>query len=262
MRRSVEGLILNKFPYGERHLICHLLLRSGNKVSVLFMGGRGGGKKLKPGVLEPGYLVEVELRRSRFSTSLPVAGEWFPRWIHQNIRFRYQAFHLMCFFLEMVGKIATEEDLHSPPSLYQGNEKTFGVLANGLFFLEQKASAENFCPSFGACVFLSKLLIAQGVFPTLKECVFCGSGLCADSASAFLPEQGGFACMVCCSGHRSGEGGLWQFLVRTGATAYRELSGTGGPQEVFRPGLLLAYFCYQFHLDAGRVRTGDVLGYE
>ena len=253
----MEGLVLNKFPYGERHLICHLLLRSGSKISTLFLGGRGGGKKLKPGVLELGYLIKVELRQTRSTVALSVAKEWSPQWAHQNIRRSYQAFQLMCFYLELVAKIATEEDLFLPFVELNGNEKTFAALANGVFYLDQKASSNRLCLSFEASLFLSKLLIALGVFPTLRACIFCGNGLSADSVVAFISEQGGFACIKCCPHRHSSEGVLWQFLTQIGESSYKELSATG-KMGAFRPKLLLSYFCYQFHLDKGRMKTGDI----
>ena len=251
-------MILARFPYGERHLVCHLLLRSGNKISVLFMGGRGGGKKVKPGILELGYLVKVELRRIRSTAALAVAKEWSLQWVHQNIRFHYKAFHLLCFFLELTGKIATEEDVNLPKEKFPDNQKTFGTLANGLFYLEQKASSKKFSPYFEASIFISKLLIAQGVFPSLSSCILCGTGLNAGKVVAFVPEQGGFACKGCCSPGEAGEGGLWQFLTRIGGTSYKGLF-VEEEREFSHPHLLLSYFCYQFHLDTRRLKTGDVL---
>ena len=258
MQRSVEGLVLRKYPYGERHLVCHLLLRNGSKVSILFMGGRGGGKKLKPGVLELGYLIKVELRRSRSTASLAVAGEWTPGWVHQNIRFHYRAFEMMCFFLELVGKIAVEEDLHAPAASGGGHEKTFGTLANGLFYLEEKAATKCLTPAYEASLFVSKLLMAQGVFPVLRECVFCGVPLGPESAVTFISEQGGFACTGCGPRHQGEEGDLWRFLHRMGHSSYKELSREERGESL-RPGLLLSYFCCQFHLDAGRLKTGGFL---
>ena len=234
-----------------------MLLRKGTKISVLFMGGRGGGKKIKPGVLELGYLIKVELRRTRFTAALAVAGEWSLGWVHRSIRFHYDAFQVMCFFLELVGKVATEEDIHSSPAS-GGHEKTFGTLANGLFYLEQKAAAKKLRPSYEASVFVSKLLIAQGVFPVLRECVFCGAELGQDSAVTFISEQGGFACIGCGPYHHSEERGLWRFLNRIGNCSYKELS-CEEDVDTLRPGLLLSYFCYQFQLDAGRMKTGRFL---
>ena len=258
MQRSVEGVILSKYPYGERHLICHLLLRNGSKVSIIFMGGRGGGKKHKPGVLELGYLIKVELRRMRSTADLFVAKEWSLGWVHQNIRFHYRAFEVMCFFLELVGKIAVEEDLHAPSSMGGGHERTFGTLANGLFYLEERTAAKQFSPTYDASLFVSKLLMAQGVFPVLRECVFCGINFGSESAVTFVPEQGGFACTGCDPRQQGEEGGLWQFLRRTGGTSYKELAWEEGVESL-RPGLLLSYFCYQFHLDIGRIKTGGLL---
>ena len=41
MQRKVEGLVLSKMPYQDRHIIMKLLMRSGQVVHVLLYGGRG-----------------------------------------------------------------------------------------------------------------------------------------------------------------------------------------------------------------------------
>ena len=58
---NLQGLILNKYPLQERHLIGSVLLRQGKKISLKFLGGRGGGKSQKGSILEPGAMIEFGL---------------------------------------------------------------------------------------------------------------------------------------------------------------------------------------------------------
>ena len=95
MQTKINGLILNKFPYRERDLILHVLLRSGHKLSLMVYGGRGGGKKMKPALLEPGYLAQFELAAN--SKELHVSKEFSLDWRHEEVRNNYQAFLLLPF---------------------------------------------------------------------------------------------------------------------------------------------------------------------
>ena len=85
MQTKIEGILIRKIPYQDRHIIGTLLLRSGRKVSVLFYGGQGGGKKLKSSTLELGHMLRVELGRSKSTSDLYRAKEWSPIWIHEKI---------------------------------------------------------------------------------------------------------------------------------------------------------------------------------
>ena len=55
----IEGILVRKTPFQDRHLIGDLVLRSGKKQGVLFFGGMGGGKKIKPNNLEIGKLYKI-----------------------------------------------------------------------------------------------------------------------------------------------------------------------------------------------------------
>ena len=99
MQTKVEGLVLSKIPYDERHLIVNLLLRTGRKISVVFYGGRGGGKKQKSSIIELGFMLSVELSQAKTNTEVYHAKEWNMIWHHDLIRNNHNAFYLMCFFL-------------------------------------------------------------------------------------------------------------------------------------------------------------------
>lgn len=70
LETKIEGILLSKLPYKDRHLICHMLLRSGKKVGVIFYGGAGGGKKMKSTNLELGHMIKVELKHSNKNKEL------------------------------------------------------------------------------------------------------------------------------------------------------------------------------------------------
>ena len=225
--RKIEGLILSKFPYGERNLICHLLLRSGKKVAVVFRGGRGGGKKVKASVLEVGYLLRVELlRRNSLESALAVAKEWRPLWTHGHIRFNYRAFSLACFFLATASKVALEEDLASQDRIRESHCRgTFAVLANGLFYLEKSLATNQFTPSWSVSLFLAKLLLDQGVFPQLGGCIFCHRPFGPREQMHYILEQGGMACENCFpQKNKDNHYHLWQFLVKVSKNSYALLA--------------------------------------
>ena len=69
---KVEGIVIQKTPFKERDIICHLLLRTGKTLAVYFYGGRGGGKKAKGSIIETGFMLSVELQRQRKTLDSPM----------------------------------------------------------------------------------------------------------------------------------------------------------------------------------------------
>ena len=112
MQTKIEGIVLSKIPYDERHIIAHLLLRSGRKVSVVFYGGRGGGKKQKSSIIELGFMLSVELNTNRTHSEIYHAKEWSLVWHHDLIRLDHTAFFMFCFYLAVINKISLNENLH------------------------------------------------------------------------------------------------------------------------------------------------------
>ncbi len=255
MKTSLEGLLLYKIPYQERHVIAHLLSRQGRLASILFYGGMGGGKKKKSSSLELGHMLQVELAISRSTVEFYRAKEWRPLWVHKNIRHNYLAFSLMCFYLEVLRKISPAENLHDQNlqsvNLHRGG---FRLLSNALFYLEKAA---RFDFRWELLVFLGKLLIEQGLFPQRQNCVFCERELNACSEVLLMFQHGAFACSEC-GGHegqkrmaREKSDGvlgreLWELL---GLIAHRKYSDLANARPVQAGVLhtLFHYFCFQLH---------------
>ena len=229
LETKIEGIILSKLPYKERHLICNLLLRSGKKISVIFYGGRGGGKKHKSTVLELGRMLRVELKQSSKQRDLYSAKEWTLLWSHERIRSNHNAFYLMCFYLELLSKISQVEimDGHSK-SFESCQEGNFRVLSNALVFLEDSLKDNLFQKEAALSIFMGKLLLEHGIFPHLSTCCLSDEALTDHSDVALLPEEGGFAFSSLAQGdiaryYRSDNLGqeLWKLLsfVKTKKTA-------------------------------------------
>jgi DNA repair protein RecO len=255
MKTKVEGLILNKTDFQERHLICSVLLRTGKKVSILFYGGQGGGKKIKPTQLEIGAMLEIELSVSKRTSDVHRAKEWKTLWKAQRIRTNHKAFILLCAICEIVSKIIGEEDLHHD-ELTQEHEGIFRVVSNALFYLEKSLELEQFNLHKEFTIFLGKLLGEQGVFPQRENCCLCGLELCEESISTLSLEHGGFTCSACSprKADFSAINDLWFILGPIGSQKYPELI----PLKLENNGVsrhLMDYFLYQFHLEASSFKS-------
>lgn len=193
----VEGMIIQKTPYKERDLICHVLLRSGKTLPVYFYGGRGGGKKSKGSFLEIGFMLKMELREQRKSmeTAIFIAKEYSLIWNAKEIRSDYKALCLMSFYLELTSKIALSEDLKSGHG--DEFEGLFKVVSNAVFFLDESISAQNFQIYNHLFIFLSKLTLELGILPDTDHCLFCEKDLESTDLALFIPTEGGFSCHAC-----------------------------------------------------------------
>lgn len=193
----VEGMIIQKTPYKERDLICHVLLRSGKTLPVYFYGGRGGGKKSKGSFLEIGFMLKLELREQRKSmeTAIFIAKECSLIWNSKEIRSDYKALCLLSFYLEMTSKIALSEDLKSRHG--DEFEGLFKVVSNAVFILDQAISLKDFQLSNHLFIYLSKLILELGILPDTDHCLFCEKDLETGDLALFVPTEGGFSCHSC-----------------------------------------------------------------
>ena len=250
MQTKIEGLLLSKTEFQERHLICSILLRTGKTISVLFYGGQGGGKKKKPSHLELGTMLKVELSVSKSNADVYRAKEWKLIWRPENIRNNYRAFTLLCFIVEITAKIAGEENLHEP-SYTDEHAGIFSVVSNAAFYLEKSVEANEFELYKELTIFLGKILGEQGVFPRLENCSLCEEALNPRLVSALSLEHGGFICSVCSptSGDSVVSNELWQVLSSIGSLKYQDLESL----KVQNKGIsrqLLDYLLYQFQIEA------------
>ena len=98
----------------------------------------------------------------------------------------YDAYAVACFVADVSGKVA-QEDYAAP--------KTFALAVNALWALDKGAAM----PKAVACYFVQRLLMLEGVYPELNNCMVCGSG---EYLSKMSLEHGGVVCKNCEGGKR------------------------------------------------------------
>lgn len=262
MQTKIEGLVLSKIPYDERHIIAHLLLRSGRKISVVFYGGRGGGKKQKSSIIELGFMLSVELSQAKNHSDIYHAKEWNLIWHHDLIRANHSAFYLMCFFLEVINRISPTENLHD---VHEENTEMVGLftsLSNALVHLEKSLKENSFYIHSHAVIFLTKTLLHLGVFPERENCTLCGIDLSGFNDMYLLSEEGGFACPPCMNQRKSYsvQSGreLWEIVGHIAHTKYSELHGLKLEYKSL-PKMLFHYFCFQFHFEEKDFKTAPMV---
>ncbi|MBF0313753.1 MAG: recombination protein O N-terminal domain-containing protein [Oligoflexia bacterium] len=173
--KSVEGIILSKVPCREKDLIANLLLRSGHRIGVLFYGGRVGKQAA---LLEVGNMLKLQVRRSksRADDGLYSANEWSVIWRYRHIRNNYRAYYTLCFYVEIISKLSTEENLFAFSSANNERDSSnvtsadagiFRVFSNAVFYLED-ATTKSATPDFvqALTLFLCKLLYEAGIAPS------------------------------------------------------------------------------------------------
>ncbi len=280
-RTKFEGIIITKTIFRERDLICHLLLRNGKQLPLLFYGGRGGGKKQKASFLELGYMVNVELQRpSSRSTAkdLFIAKEWKLGWHHTKLRENHKAFFLMCLFFELIAKVSVEDDsVLSSPNVadFEDDKGIFRVASNAVFHLEESLSQNDFSTNEQLVLFLIKLIYEMGINPELESCIYCGKSFSAKNitVSSLAAEMGGFSCSRCETletrqalndSNLSDDFDIDQAMLFKIFNEIRNLKYSMYAQmPQIRSSVahaLLSYFCLQFQLDLSSLKSTKLLG--
>jgi len=261
MQQKVEGLVISKRPYQERHLLCHLLLRSGKKISVIFLGGRGGGKNQKGSNVELGNMLSLLLVRSSGQVELHKAKEWTVTWSPLFIRDNHEAFYLTCFIFEVVSLISVQDNLHDSNNDFDDTHiGLFRLVSNALFRLNSKIESKSFVVHEERSLFLAKLLIETGLYPQMSECANCGQPLSSHKSVQLSPSHGGFSCQQCIqleTGEREiSEQGLqiWNLLKQVANEKYGDIKIQNTlNNEGARA--LLNYFCFQCQVDLKSIKT-------
>ena len=265
MQSKIEGIVLSKAPFQERHLICRILLRSGKIVPVVFYGGSGGGKKNKGSTLEFGYMMKIELSHSKRTTDIYNAKEWLPLWSHQSIRLDHRAFSLLCFYLECAAKFGQEADLHEPSEDFDDQSiGLFRAISSSIFYLDKMISLGQFNFNWNLIVFISKLITELGIFPDRTKCILSGEYLNGAEELALVPNHGGFALLTHMNRDEArdynGEAGriIWQMLGEASSKKYEELTlrtdiGINPSKTLFH------YLSYQFQLEESAFKTLNMI---
>ncbi|MBF0360056.1 MAG: recombination protein O N-terminal domain-containing protein [Oligoflexia bacterium] len=284
MHAKVDGILISKMPYRERDILGKLLLRNGQKITVLFRNARGGKRNKKTLNLELGYFLKTEVNKSNTGgagaadDSFFAANDWTLIWYHQRIRENLKAFYLMCLFLEMGLKVSLtasvftllNEQIISRPNLRAKNrdgEGVFSVLSNALFFLEDSLTKNSFNEERELILFSIKLLYSEGVGMNLSECIRCKMPFGKVYAVGLISKEGGFCCNSC-SGSCSG---VWEFsefgefsylygLIKQALiTKYRDYhllrvkNSTIATSATTK--IIFNYFCQQFHFSPGEFKS-------
>ena len=262
MQTKIEGLVLSKVPYDERHLIAQLLLRSGRKISVVFYGGRGGGVKQKSSIIELGFMLSVELQKTSSTKDIYHAKEWTLIWHHELIRKNFHAFYLICFFQEVISKISSVENLHDINEANTEMVGLFSTLSNSLVVIEKSLAGSTFYPHSHAVIFLTKILLHLGVYPERENCTICGVALANLNDMYLIAEEGGFACPTCMNQRKSYsmQSGreLWELMGHVAHTKYTDLNEIKLEFKSL-PKMLFYYFCFQFHFEEKDFKTTSLV---
>jgi len=101
-----------------------------------------------------------------------------------NMQNDYEAYAAACFIADAVDRVAQEDNVS--PGL-------FALTVNALYALDTGAA-----PGTALCYFVQRLLHIEGVYPNLKNCIFCGR---RDNLTRFSGEHGGVVCAACGQKH-------------------------------------------------------------
>ena len=235
-------------PYQDRHLLGKILLRSGKKISVIFYGGQGAS-----GELEVGHLLGMQLQRPSKGQSVELFGcrQWQLRWYHRQIRQNYRAFALACFYLEVVNYCAMSAILGAEEE-DRRQEELFKVVSNGIYYLD---GAQTLNHRWHQNVFLAKLLIANGIFPQLDNCLLDERSLTQGRHIRQLRiDQGGFVGAE----EGSDDSPLWCFFRLVRQSSHRELLTTATPWEL-EDQKIWAYVCYHLPIENHKIKSYSAL---
>jgi len=254
MNEKIDALLLSKIPYKERHLLGKVLLRNGRKASIIFYGGRGGGKYQKGTILEIGNMLSLEVKLGQRHSDLYNCSEWRSIWLHKNIRNNHKRFYLTCLLIEIAQMITTNADLCDP--LWRDDnedEGIFNVLSNAIFHTDNTSGSLR--SSDGLTIFLTKLLCRQGLLPDLTRCILTGELLIHKEEVVLLPQEGGFASKkVTDSGDGHVGSALRNCLINYSKGAYQEILPIKGINSIHAKELF-SYFCYQFNFTPGQFKS-------
>jgi DNA repair protein RecO (recombination protein O) len=182
---STRGIILKRYPLGEKDKLCVLLSQSHGKLRVSARGARQSTSKLA-GVSEPMVLLDAQLHAGTTFQILAQAEtvETFPA-----IKLDIDLIGYAMFLLELVDRLTEDED--PAPDLYELLVKTLYLLA---------ASRDP-----GSLVLAAQwhILHLTGYMPRIRECCMCESRIHTSSGMPFYAaHRGGVICSRCAEGYR------------------------------------------------------------
>ncbi len=97
----------------------------------------------------------------------------------------YDVFSAACFIADAANTVA-QEDYEAP--------KLFALTINVLYALDKKLVSW----AAAVCYFVQRLLYIEGIYPSIENCVICGS---RSALTAFSLNDGGVVCASCAKEH-------------------------------------------------------------
>ena len=256
---ELEGILINKFPYKDKHIIAHLILRSGVKVSAIFYGGQGGGKRSKGNILQLGYLIRFNYLRSKSTSSMFLVKNYQEKWFHRNISKHVKGLYLLCFFCEVLDKFSMEVPCGEKNLVEdQGNEMGyFRILSNAIFNLEKSFKEGSFNYEKSIITFLTKVSFEFGIFPRTDDCIISGEKL--EEGYYFLSdENGGFASLNFSEDRKNEEvkdmSSLRNGIVEIISHEYGKPLSLAG-MNLFLCKRFFEYICYQQNININKFKT-------
>ncbi|EQC44709.1 DNA repair protein RecO C-terminal domain-containing protein [Bacteriovorax sp. Seq25_V] len=214
---NIEGVLINKFPYQDKHIVGHLLLRNGLKVSVMFYGGQGGGKNQKGSILQLGYMFKITTSKVKQHFEMLSAKEYNEKWCHANLAGNPLSFYMLCFFCEFIDKFSPQAGSKDDLDLdHEHHGGLFRLLSNAIFFLEKRCKEDKFDQSEALLTFLSKAMVEMGIFPRSEACCVSGEPITGNEEIYLISDNGGFAFsqFLTDEDQRRGDGRVGQALRR------------------------------------------------
>lgn len=262
-----EGIIISKTPYQERHCISRIILRNGRKISVNFLGGMGGGKKMKSSLIQLGHGVRFSITgRLKEGESLNLSKDYKKLWSPENIRNNHRAFYQMCFYLELLDKISIGENLVNRKrfqDINQDDQGLFNVLSNGIYYLDEFVNKlnSNQNSDFGSlfALFLGKLVFHLGVSPDLENEYFSEIPLSQVKEFQLSFENGAFIDSSKVElRERTDHKGLWRLLNQAKNTKYSDFEQIK-IEEVYIIHILLNYLLFQLGFEKKDFKTLEMI---
>lgn len=250
---DIEGIVLGKTKIKESDLIVNLLLRSGKKQSVYIYGGAGGGRKNRGSVFELGYLVQGNiLQNKKYNHQTITMSKSQIQWKHDNIRKNFKTFYSLNFVLELVKKIAVDEDIELSND---HDQELFSVLSNTIYQLNQESlkSQVNILS-----IFLQRIINYTGTLPNLDQCIICGENIERKEKTSLVLSEGGFSHLTCSNGRVSDQG-VRNLLIDLCQTRFQDINSLE-QIEFSQLHEMFSYFCYQLDMDQNGFQTWSFLG--
>jgi DNA repair protein RecO (recombination protein O) len=220
-----EGVVLRTIRLGETDRIVTFATPEHGKVRAVAKGIRKTKSRLG-GRLEPLTHVNMMCWRGR---ELDVVSQVEVIEHFKAIRGDLERLHVAMTMLEVVDQVALER--HAMKAMFQ-------MLVGALRTLEDRLS-----PALLGS-FLWKLLVLEGVGPSLDQCVGCGSD---SELVAFDPGEGGFLCRTCRRGQSVGTETV--ILIRQVLSGGLRAALDQPPSRATAESERLAMLAAEYHLD-------------